>query len=533
MLKKIPHTYVIIFYIIIFASVLTWIVPGGRFEREKIIVNGSEKSVIVQGSFHNVPHKVQTWQIFSAMFKGFNEKSDIIIFIFMVGGAFMIITKTRAIDIGIFTFLKYNNKLKKKKIFRKIDIDNIIIAVTMIIYSLFGAVFGMSEETIPFIMILVPVAISMGYDSIVGVSLVFLAAGLGFAGAFLNPFTVGVAQGIAGITPLFSGIEYRLFAWLVINITGITYVILYARKIKANPKLSYVYKEDEYWRKRTDDNIEKIEKTALKSAWLVFGIISTAMIFFSFLYPYSELKIGNKLNISGYILPIITGFFIVLGFLSIRKSSHFFILLIITLSIIILIIGVMGFGWYVLEIATMFFAMGIAAGISKGFSPSKIANYFLLGVKDIAAAAIIVGFAGGIIEILNDGQIIDTILYSVSNSITGFGKVASITMMYIFQSMLNLLIPSGSGQAALTMPIMAPLSDLLGISRQAAVMAFQFGDGFTNMITPTSGVLIGVLGVAKIPFEKWFKFIFPFMMIIIIVALLLLIPTVTMDLPGF
>lgn len=533
MLQKLPHTYVIIFYIIIIAAILTWIVPGGKYEREKVTVNGKEKTVIVQGSYKQTPHKVQTWQIFSAMFKGFEKKADIIIFIFMVGGAFMVVTKTRAVDAGIYSFLKSTDKIRNKGVIQKIGIDNIVIATVMLIFSMFGAIFGMSEETIPFVMILVPLAISMGYDSIVGVSMVFLAAGLGFAGALLNPFTIGIAQNIAGIEPLFSGIEYRFICWIIINILGIWYVLRYANKIKQKPEESYTYNEDKYWRENTNTKVTDKEKTNTRPAWLIFGILTIVLVVFSLLNVMTKFQIGENFHFNGPLLPIITGLFVISGILSLKKSSHFFILHLLAFTIIFLIVGVMGFGWYVSEIATIFFAMGIAAGIAVGFSPNTIAKHFIYGAKDITSAALIVGFASGIIEILNDGVIIDTILHEVSNSITGFGKVASITVMYLFQSLLNLVIPSGSGQAALTMPIMAPLADLIGMSKQATVMAFQFGDGFTNMITPTSGVLIGVLGVAKIPYDKWFKFIFPFMIIIIIVALLLLIPTVTMQLSGF
>lgn len=193
----------------------------------------------------------------------------------------------------------------------------------------------------------------------------------------------------------------------------------------------------------------------------------------------------------------------------------------------------MGYGWYVMEIATLFFVMGLAAGIANNKSPNNITRLFLEGVKDIASAALIVGLAGGIIIVLQEGKIIDTILNSVSQSMKTMGKVGSIGIMYIIQTFINIIIPSGSAKAALTMPIMAPFSDLIGISRQATVMAFQFGDGFTNMITPTSGVLIGVLGVAKIPYEKWVRWITPFMIILIILGFLLLIPTVLMELNGF
>ena len=193
----------------------------------------------------------------------------------------------------------------------------------------------------------------------------------------------------------------------------------------------------------------------------------------------------------------------------------------------------MGYDWYVMEIATIFLTMGIFSGIAMNKSPNSIVNLFLAGVKDILSAALVVGLAGGIIVILQDGKIIDTILYYVSKSMSDFGRIASVSMMYLFQTILNVIIPSGSGKAALTMPMMSQFSDLIGVSRQATVVAFQLGDGFTNMITPTSGVLIGVLGVARIPFEKWLRWVSPFMIILIILGLILLIPTVTMDLNGF
>ncbi len=202
-------------------------------------------------------------------------------------------------------------------------------------------------------------------------------------------------------------------------------------------------------------------------------------------------------------------------------------------TILFLIVGVMGYDWFVMEIATLFLAMGIFSGVAMGNSANKIVKLFLEGVKDIMTAAIIVGLAGGIIVILNDGKIIDTILYGISQSMSDFGRMASVGMMYVFQTFLNVIIPSGSGKAALTMPMMSQFSDLIGVSRQATVMAFQFGDGFTNMITPTSGVLLGVLSVAKIPYNKWVKWITPFMIILIILGFLLLIPTVTMELNGF
>ncbi len=530
--KQIPHTYVIIFYIIILAAILTWIIPGGEFERQTKIVNGIEQTVIVDNSFHFVESSPQTWQVFAALFKGFVDKSNIIVFILLIGGAFWIMNDSKAIDVGIMSFLRFTKRLERIKFIKFIGIENIIMVLIILIFSIFGATFGMSEETIAFIIILVPLAISMGYDSITGVCLVFVAAGLGFAGALLNPFTIGIAQGLSDI-PLFSGIEYRLFCWIVINIIGIAFILRYAHKVKKDPTKSLVYEEDEYWRKKGNSHVENLKYYTPKSAWISYIILLGAFIVFSFIFPKTKLQIGNSEPVYWYIIPVSALLFAIFGFISLRKSVHFFILTLLAFTVVYLIIGVMGFDWYVMEIATLFFVMGIFSGIAMDKSPNNIVRLFLAGVKDIMSAALVVGLAGGILMILQEGKIIDSLLYYISNSMKDFGKVASVGVMYVIQTFINVIIPSGSAKAALTMPIMAPFSDIINVSRQATVMAFQFGDGFTNMITPTSGVLIGVLEVAKIPYEKWVKWITPFMIILMILGFLLLIPTVTMELNGF
>ncbi len=532
MSKKIPHTYVIIFFIIIIAAISTWLVQGGEYDRTTAIVNGVERTVIEKGSFHEVDNQPQTWQIFESFFQGFVNQSGIIIFILMIGGAFWIVNSTKSIDIGILSFLKFTSRLEKNLILKKIGVNNIILTLIMLVFSIFGAVFGMSEETIAFIIILVPLSISMGYDSIVGVSISFVAAGLGFAGAVLNPFTIGIAQGIADL-PLFSGFGYRLFCWFVLNLIGIAWILRYAAKVKKDPTRSPVYETDEYWRKRNEaDSSMKIEYHTPLTAWIVFGIISICLLLFSWYYPNTEMKIGNSVTVLNAI-PIATGLFIVAGFFTLRKSVHFFILHILTFTIVFLIIGVMGYAWYIEEIASLFFAMGLASGIAYNYHANDITKEFLEGAKDIMSAALIVGLAGGILVILEDGRIIDTILHKVSTAMTGMGKLGTVSVMYVIQNMINVIIPSGSAKAALTMPVMAPFSDLVNLSRQATVMAFQFGDGFTNMITPTSGVLIGVLGVAKIPYDRWVRWVWPFILVLLILGWLLLIPTVTMQLDGF
>lgn len=531
MFKKVPHTYVIVFAIVILSAILTWIIPGGEYDRTVVNVNGTDRSVIVQDSYHQVENSGQSWEVFASFFKGFVDKADIIMFILIIGGAFWIMNASKSIDVGIYSFLEFTKKLEKNKLIRKIGVNNIILTLIMLIFSIFGATFGMSEETIAFTIIFVPMAIKMGYDSIVGVAICFVAAGLGFAGALLNPFTIGIAQGLSNL-PLFSGIEYRFFCWFVINIIGFTFILRYAAKVRKNPEKSLVYTDDNYWRKHHDSDVENIEFYTPISAWISYIIILAAMIGFSFYYPQSTLKIGNA-ETTTYVLPIVTALFALLGFVSLRKSVHFFILNLLLFTIIFLIVGVMGYGWYIMEIATLFFAMGIFSGIAYNKSANDITKLFLEGVSDILSAALIVGLAGGILIVLEEGQIIDSILFYISKSMNDFGKIASVGMMYFIQNVINVIIPSGSAKAALTMPMMSQFSDLIGVSRQATVMAFQFGDGFTNMITPTSGVLIGVLGVAKIPYDKWVKWIGGFMAILILLGFLLLIPTVTMELNGF
>ena len=210
MFKKVPHTYVIIFTLIVLAAVATWFVPAGEFERQTTTTDSGKKvEQIVPGSFQRVEQSPQTWQITSAFFKGFQKAPGIIAFLLILGGAFWILNETKAIDMGVQTFLNKSSALEKYRIFKAIGVNNLIIICIMTMFSLFGALFGMSEETIAFVAIFVPLAVSMGYDSITGICLCFLAADLGFAGYVLNTFTIGIDTDIAGIQ-MFSGIAYRI-----------------------------------------------------------------------------------------------------------------------------------------------------------------------------------------------------------------------------------------------------------------------------------------------------------------------------------
>ncbi|MBM3419913.1 MAG: YfcC family protein [Bacteroidetes bacterium] len=531
--RKFPHTYVIIFTIILISAVLTWVLPGGEYAT----ASGDGVSLSAAPEYRQVDNIPQTWHVFAALYKGFVRQSGIIVFILMIGGAFWIMNDTKAIDSGIFSFLKLSRRLEKLRVLRFLGVHNIILTLIMLLFSVFGAIFGMSEETIAFIIILVPLAISMGYDSITGVGISFVAAALGFAGAILNPFTIGIAQGLAGL-PLFSGLEYRLFCWLIINIAGIGYILRYAAGVRRDPERSPVFIEDDYWRSRSTEGVTDIAKKAGIGSWLVFGSVLAAMVIFSVINPASTLRFGDPDAGSGSaitlpLLPAASVLFLLTGLLTIRSSVQLFILNLLMFTILILIIGVMGYEWYIMEIAALFFAMGILAGMAFGNGPNRITRLFIDGAADIMPAALVVGLAGGIIVILEDGRVVNTILHAAATSMKDMGDIASVQVMYAIQTGINIIIPSGSAKAALTMPIMAPFSDLIGVSRQATVMAFQFGDGFTNLITPTSGVLIGVLGVARIPYEKWVKWVTPLIIILIILGAVLLIPTVTMELNGF
>lgn len=531
-LKKIPHTFTIVFFLILFASVLTWIIPGGEFERKTTDVNGSQREVVVNDSFHYVDSQPQTWQIFSSFFNGFVDKADIIVFILMVGGAFWILNNSKAIDIGVMTFLRKVTRLQKYRFFQKIGVNNLILTLIMLMFSVFGAVFGMSEETIAFVVIFIPLSISMGYDSIVGVCICYMAAHIGFAGAILNPFTIGIAQGIAEL-PIFSGMEYRIFCWLILTVTCIAFVLWYAGRVKKNPEKSPMYRLDAYWRNRAEEQEkEGVKYHTPKSAWVVWAFLTAVMTCFAVADPFTTITVGEA-SVSVCMLPVLAGLFALTGFLALRKSVHFFILDLLFFTIFYLVTGVLGYDWYIMEISALFLAMGIFSGIANSKGADDIARLFLEGAKDIMSAALVVGLASGIIFILKDGKVIDTILFGLTGSLSALGETASVGVMYLFQTLLNLIMPSGSAKAALTMPIMAQFADLIDVSRQTTVLAFQFGDGFTNMITPTSGVLIGCLGVAKIPYGTWVKWVWKFIVFLTVIGFLLLLPTLFVQFPGF
>ncbi len=452
---KLPHTLVLISAIMVVVAALTWIIPGGRYERRQ---DQDGREVVEEGTFSFVDRKPQgLFAVLKAPLIGIRQTADIIGFILIIGGVFAIIHKSRVIDAAI---VRVAARLRHRGM--------VVIPAGMLLFSVFGAIFGMSEEVIPFVPIFIPLALALGYDSIVGVCIPFLGAGLGFAGAMLNPFTIGIAQGISGL-PLFSGIGYRIFVWLVSTGVGTAMVMYYAAKVKRRPEASSVYALDRD-RPRVVAEGDPEVATLTASHKLIIGLFGVA--------------------------------------------------------IIVMILGVMKFHWFIPEIAAVFLGLGIATGIAARLSVNTIAESFVAGARDLVGAALVVGFARAILVLASDGHIVDTMMYAISRAIAHLHPVLAAQLMYVAQTVLNFFVPSGSGKAALTMPIMAPLADLIGITRQTAVLAYQLGDGYTNMIIPTSGVTMAVLGMAKIPWEQWARWLLPIEIVLFVLGLLLVIPPV-------
>ncbi len=440
MAKKSPDVFVIAFTLILLAAAATWLLPGGAYQRRQEKVGDTVREVVVPGSYRVEPSVPQVGQIFLAPMRGFLRMGAIIGLIFMVGGAFNILNDTGAIAAGINVLVKLLGNR-----------SYLIIPIVMTIFSFFGGAYGMAEEAIPFALIFVPLAIALGYDSIVGVCLSFVAAGVGFSAGFLNPFTVQISQGIAGV-PLGSGWRYRALIWAIATALAIVWVMIYAARVKADPKRSPMFELDRARR----DEIGEAEAAQVEFTW-----------------------------------------------------RHGVCLLILFGAVAGLIAGSTVLNWYMVEFAGLFFAMGVLSGLAAGIGPAKLAKSFIAGAKDIAGAALIVAFAGGIVVILEDGHILDTILYGMASVTSHFGGVLAAQAMYVLQLILNFFIPSGSTKAVLTMPLLAPLADLSGITRQTLVLAYQLGAGFNSMILPTSAVTVGTLALAKIPYERWIRWMWP------------------------
>lgn len=461
---SIPHVFIFLFAIILFTSILTYVIPSGSYERTTRKFNNVEQTIVLPGTYKEIPkhysfkglilgdiHEgeaspISLLGLFSAVPKGMNQAAALIFFIFIIGAVFNLIQHTGTINVVI-------NKLLKK--FRKSPMT-----LTLILYIgfAFGATFlGMGAEFIPLIPILLMLSKEMGYDRIYGVAILLIPEGIGWSTAITNPFTVQIAQQIAEV-PIGSGIILRIVMFLVMATIGFLFLIRYGKRLKKDPDNSIM--SDDIFIMDEDYEFED-EPVTKKHFWI--GI--TALVLFG-----------------------------------------------------MILFAVQTMGWGLIEMTGGFFTVGIITILISGMSGNESMRAFTKGLEIMIVPALIVGFARGIQVVMQEGQIIDTLLFHTSAMLQELPTVLAVEGMFVFQTFLNFFIPSASGQAMVSMPLMVPLADLIGISRQTAVLAFISGDGFSNMIIPTNGVLMAILGIAGVPFESWFKYIWPLFLILIGIA---------------
>lgn len=445
-----PDALVILFFVVMAAAILTYVIPAGHFEMTT--PQAGEKATIIADSFktvgtHGVPLFADQGGVgfFNFAFEGMVSGSKwgsaigVMMFIIITGGAFGIVMKSGAVNNGILALINKTQKL-----------DYLFIPILFVMFSLGGAIFGMGEEAIAFCIVLLPLMRALGFDALTTVLVTYVATQIGFAASWMNPFSVAIAQGIADV-PLLSGAPFRMAMWLIFTLVGCVFTVRHANAT------------------RQLKTAESSEKVIVQDS--VFSRLDSI------------------------------------------------ILLVFALSIVWVIWGVVEKGYYLPEIASQFFAMGcVIAAVSvvgKRMTLNDSADAFKHGAQELLPAAMIVGMAKGIVILLGgdnpaEPSVLNTVLYYAGQTIGDFPNYISALLMLVFQSVFNFFIASGSGQAALTMPLMAPLADLVGVSRQVAVLAFQLGDGLTNIIIPTSASLIGCLGVAKVDWVVWARFIAKF-----------------------
>ncbi len=418
---RIPHTWALLFALVVLAAAATWLLPAGEYER--VEVEGRE--VVDPASYHRVaPRPATAADVLLAFPRGLASTAEIVFYIFIIGGAFGVVEKTGAIAAGIDAVVRACRGR-----------GEVVIPALMVLFAVGGGTIGMAEETLPFLPGLVLLARRLGYDQTTGGAIALVGAGAGFAGAPLNPFTVGVAQGIAGL-PLFSGIGFRLLVWTVLTAIAVAYVSRYARRIR-------------------------VAAAAVPAETGGGG------------------RIGPR---QGLVLAVLLA------------------------ALAAVVAGALSWGWGIAELSGLFLAVAIAAGALGGLGADRTAEAFVAGAAGIAGGALVVGLARGVLVILEGARAIDTVLHALAGAVAGLPAWASAAGIYGVQVLLNYLVPSGSGQAALSIPILAPLADLVGVSRQTTVLAYQLGDGISNVFTPTQGYFMAGLALIGVPWTSWVRF---------------------------
>jgi len=432
---KVPHTLVLLFGMIILAWLLTLVLPAGQFETE---INSHDREVVVPGTYSVLPdaEAPPVWSVLTVVPRGLAAAQGIIFFVFLIGGALAVIRQTGALDSALASVLeKFGGR------------PALLILMGMLSFAIGSSTIGMAEEYIPLVAILITLCVGMRMDTITAVAIMVAGYGIGYGTAAMNPFTLLVAQEVAGLEPV-SGLWFRLAIFSPLMALGFWHVWRYASRVSADPSASYVA------------DIPEAQPPAPPETAPLTG--------------------RNKL------------------------------VLLLTLAALGLVVwGIGQHGWYLVELGAVFLGLAIVVGLVAGLSLDRIARSFTEGAAELTGTALLIGFARGIELMLSDGQVLHTIVDALATPLTMVGGELAAVGMLFMQSILNFFIPSGSGQAYVTMPILAPVSDIVGVSRQVAVLAFQMGDGFMNMIVPTNAVLMGILGICGIPYGRWLRFIWP------------------------
>lgn len=455
-LDKMPHTYAIISAVIIIACILTWVIPSGTFEYETMVINGVERSVPIEGSFHFIEKTAESKVGFMGFLTSFQDgiiyNSDLMALIFIVSGAFYVIVKTGAFHALIASTLrKFNGQ------------DKLLLAICFAIFAAGGTLFGMLNEFNGFYPLFVGLAIALGYDAIFGMAIMTLGMDIGFAVGIMNPYTVVVGQSIAGL-PIYSGAWYRCICLVVLATLALFWTFRYGNKVRKDPSKS-----------------------------IMRGIESKYAFDKAELDQY-QMTTKNKLIIGE-----------------------------VAIGIAALMYGFLKLDWGTTELTGVFILLSFIAAMIDRQTVSEFCDEFLTGCENVVFGALIVGVAAAILMVLEKGMIVDTIIFYAGNAMTHVPTALAAEAMLILQTFINFFIPSGSGQAATIMPIMAPIADMVGLSRQVAVLAYQFGDGLSNTLWPTCGIMVSC-GLAGVPIDRWWKFFLPlFGLMFVAVSVLLAI----------
>ena len=439
--KGTPHTLVIIVILIFLATAATYIIPAGEFTRYEDPVSG--ETLVQAGSYVSTgTNPANPLHMPMLMYDGILDAADVIGFLLIIGGSFELVNASGSILALCRTVGRH---LKGKEIF--------VVPIFLALFAVFGTTMGMSNEVAIFVPIGITMALTLGLDKVTGMAMVTVGAVTGFTAGLMNPFTVGVAQDIAGV-PLFFGMSLRGVLLIAMLVIDTIYIIAYDRRVKKHPEKSILAGLPDEKEFEADKNIDE--------------------------------KINGR---QAAVLVVLFG------------------------TLAVLVYGLLVYQWYFEEMAGLFLAMGIVCGLIGGLSPSKIATTFTAGAKGLAGSALTLGFARAIMLTLENAMVIDTIANAVSIAVNALPAAVQSIGFFLAQTGVSFVITSGSGMAAVTIPLMAPVADLIGLSRQALVLAFQMGDGFSNLLLPTTSSLLGALAVSKIPYARWVKFMFPLFLI--------------------